>query len=173
MGRIPKLIMVNSTWTKNHIISRWKPKESILHTVYPPVNCSAFKSFPLEDRTRLVVSVGQFRPEKNHALQVESFRTFLERDPERYGDIKFTIIGGVREHKKGDKRRVERLQKLIEDYGLQESISLEVNASFDFICDSLYTATAGIHTMKHEHFGISVVELMVLFNILSHTRLLV
>jgi hypothetical protein len=35
-----------------------------------------------------------------------------------------------------------------------------VNAPFSFICELLGEAAAGLHTMRDEHFGISVVEYM-------------
>lgn len=37
------------------------------------------------------------------------------------------------------------------------------NASFEELLKYLKTSLIGIHTMKNEHFGISIIEYMVLF----------
>jgi hypothetical protein len=44
--------------------------------VYPPCNTTALAALPLGGRERLVVSVAQFRPEKDHALQLRAFAAF-------------------------------------------------------------------------------------------------
>lgn len=38
--------------------------------MFPPCNTDALQTIPLGTREALVVSVGQYRPEKNHLLQV-------------------------------------------------------------------------------------------------------
>lgn len=107
--------MVNSSWTKNHIASRWPlstPKR-----VYPPVDCRRLMALPLAPRAALVVSLAQFRPEKNHMLQVEAFALFIEETGRK--DVKLAMIGSVRKHKKGDAKRVERLRERIKDLQLE------------------------------------------------------
>jgi len=44
--------------------------------VYPPCNTTALAALPLGGRERLVISVAQFRPEKDHALQLRAFAAF-------------------------------------------------------------------------------------------------
>ena len=69
--------MVNSSWTLGHIKELWN-KEKILR-IFPPCDIRGFLNLPLHERndetTKLILSIGQFRPEKNHLLQV-SYHTF-------------------------------------------------------------------------------------------------
>jgi len=78
MGKIPSVIMVNPTWTYNHIKNLWNPKDLVI--LYPPVDCNKYSKIKLGNRMRKVISIGQFRPEKNHLLQIEAFEEFLKRD---------------------------------------------------------------------------------------------
>lgn len=99
-------VMVNSTWTKNHIEELWylsredqiNAKESPLwfprnlFLIYPPCNTSAIQAKftsptnstsnsqikqdaePLYMKHRVIMSLGQFRPEKDHMLQIRYVR---------------------------------------------------------------------------------------------------
>ena len=68
--------MVNSSWTRGHIIDIWG--SSLIHTVYPPCDVTEFAKLPLnEDKQKHVVSVAQFRPEKDHQLQVLLYRSVI------------------------------------------------------------------------------------------------
>jgi alpha-1,2-mannosyltransferase len=63
--------MVNSSWTRRHISElwwRWGEPER----VYPPCDTQALLALPLDRRLKRVylISVAQFRPEKDHAMQV-------------------------------------------------------------------------------------------------------
>ena len=62
-GRRAAAVMVNSSWTQGHINSIWRISDRTT-VVYPPVNVAEFQSFALEERAPLIVSIGQFRPEK-------------------------------------------------------------------------------------------------------------
>ena len=79
-GRKADLVMVNSSWTQNHIKSLWKTDVQI---VYPPCDVESFKTIPLdrfgesESQDMKIISIAQFRPEKNHELQIEAFDVFL------------------------------------------------------------------------------------------------
>ena len=56
-----------------------------------------------------VLSIGQFRPEKDHALQIASFAALLSRLPdERKKFVKLILVGGCRHA--DDVKRVEDLQ---------------------------------------------------------------
>jgi glycosyltransferase involved in cell wall biosynthesis len=110
MGGLTDSVMVNSTWTKNHIDSLWqlplprrsesdtgeyRPVNGLLsslfrafgasgqrpaaRTVFPPCNTALLASLRLGHRERVVVSVAQFRPEKDHALQLRAFALFLQK----------------------------------------------------------------------------------------------
>lgn len=63
--------MVNSTWTRGHVSDIWKTPD--LHTVYPPCDVTEFTKLPLSsNKQKHIVSVAQFRPEKDHQLQVNN-----------------------------------------------------------------------------------------------------
>ena len=76
MGRFVDVSMVNSTWTKDHIVKLWGRNLGTT-VVYPPCNTAALAS-DNADRTRTVLSVAQFRPEKDHALQLRAFKAFKD-----------------------------------------------------------------------------------------------
>lgn len=76
-------VMVNSTWTEKHILDLWNIPFST-HRVYPPCEVSHLKNLEhMESDKIIIVSVGQFRPEKDHPLQLQAMyelRTLLEKD---------------------------------------------------------------------------------------------
>lgn len=64
--------MVNSSWTENHILSLWEcPFKT--HRVYPPCEVSHLKKLQhaAADDTIVIMSISQFRPEKDHPLQLQ------------------------------------------------------------------------------------------------------
>ena len=68
-GFWPKAVMVNSNWTQKHIASLWWRRWcSPAVVVYPPCDTEALQSLPLARplKSLYLVSVAQFRPEKNH-----------------------------------------------------------------------------------------------------------
>lgn len=67
VGRNAHSAMCNSSWTAAHIQDIWGVRAAV---VWPPCNTDKLQKLHLEGRQRVVVSLGQFRPEKNHALQV-------------------------------------------------------------------------------------------------------
>lgn len=162
-GRRADVVMVNSSWTRNHIASLWKLSNHV-HVVYPPCDTSGFSTNPLytlPDRStnkHLIVSVAQFRPEKNHALQLQAFSLLLKRLGKNDTSAELVLVGGCRNE--GDERRVEELKRLAGELGVADSVRFELNASYDLLREFLCSATIGLHTMVDEHFGIGVVECM-------------
>lgn len=128
------------------------------YVVYPPCNTTEFQSLPFLPRQRTIVSIGQFRPEKDHPLQIRSFAVFRQRNLPLYGDIRLQLIGGVRDE--GDEQRVQNLRSLVEELHLTEVVDFCTNLPFPQLKQALGNATATIHTMWNEHFGIGVVESM-------------
>ena len=118
-GRHAQVVMVNSSWTKQHIAHLWWSARSSSPTpstgrrltlVYPPCNTTALlametdktvsqsttasssssgkkKSKPSvrtdtgETKKRMILSIGQFRPEKDHMLQIRAVQCLIEMDP--------------------------------------------------------------------------------------------
>jgi alpha-1,2-mannosyltransferase len=157
MGRFSDVVMVNSTWTAGHINEIWKINSVI---VYPPCDTTSLLDFPLENRNRTMISVAQFRPEKDHAFQVEIMARLFEQYPEyrKKRAVKLVFIGSVRNE--DDAKRVSELQQLIKQKELQNAIHIVENASYQELLGYLETSLVGLHAMKNEHFGISIIEYM-------------
>lgn len=167
-GSCAQVVMVNSTWTYGHIVSLWRKKEQT-SVVYPPCDTKAFMELPIkignvdinedEDGIRSIVSIGQFRPEKDHPLQLRSFYEFLKckmaKDRHKY---KLFLVGSCRNQE--DRDRVNSLKKLTSELGIQSSVEFALNVSFEQLKKYLAEATIGLHTMWNEHFGIGIVECM-------------
>ncbi|XP_044141988.1 GDP-Man:Man(3)GlcNAc(2)-PP-Dol alpha-1,2-mannosyltransferase isoform X1 [Bufo gargarizans] len=160
VGSCSDMIMVNSTWTFNHVLDLWKCSDRI-SIVYPPCDVQTFLDIELSQKHELkkhsVVSIGQFRPEKDHKLQIRAFSTLLaKKTPEERANLKLILIGGCRNEQ--DELRVSGLKKLAADLGVP--VEFKVNIPFDDLKTHLGEATIGLHTMWNEHFGIGVVECM-------------
>mmetsp|Transcript_30237 Transcript_30237/g.56482 ORF Transcript_30237/g.56482 Transcript_30237/m.56482 type:complete len:479 (-) Transcript_30237:74-1510(-) len=164
VGRTASVICVNSSWTRAHIDALWRvPRRTF--TVFPPCDTTTLRKMPLlEGRQDIIISVGQFRPEKNHALQLRAFARFLRRRGEAKSDAKggegprLRLIGGCRNA--GDHQRVSEIKALAKKLGISDRVEVEVNVPFERLKQSLRQSKIGLHTMWNEHFGICVVELM-------------
>ena len=156
-GKCCDLAFTNSTWTNGHIIRSWTECPSI-KIVYPPCDLSPFISrIRIENKKTSsiqVISLSQFRPEKNHRFQLEIAAQVLKKCP----NIKFVFVGGCRGEE--DENRVSKLKEYAENLNILDSVQFKVNLSFDELLNTLQTATIGLHTMIDEHFGIGIVELM-------------
>jgi alpha-1,2-mannosyltransferase len=180
-------VACNSTWTRDHIRRVWGPVlgEARIALLFPPVNAERFKQFDLEQRFLaaqsqdgrninnkgeiLLISVGQFRPEKDHPLLLRSFSRALKTLSESAGgglsssteNIKLKVIGGARNEE--DKQRAENLKLLVptlEMLSLGTNVEFCLNVPFTELEDAFRAASVGLHTMRDEHFGIVVVEYM-------------
>ncbi|XP_033646825.1 GDP-Man:Man(3)GlcNAc(2)-PP-Dol alpha-1,2-mannosyltransferase-like [Asterias rubens] len=162
MGARSDAVMVNSSWTNGHIQCIWKIP-ALTSIVYPPCDTDAFLKKPLVSKAgkkkQVIVSIAQFRPEKNHPLQVEAFFELLKRLPmEERQNLKLELIGSCRN--KDDSDRVDALRELCEDHKIRANVDFLLNISFEDLKEHLSAATIGLHTMWNEHFGIGVVECM-------------
>jgi len=184
--RSSSFLMVNSSWTKNHIDAILNHSDPFLEAVhllpplvflrrltsstppkaarivYPPCDTREMATFPLEGRERIVLSVAQFRPEKDHAAQLHSFHELLKAHPE-YGNsdnsrVKLVLVGGSRNA--GDAARVDGLRLLAKELGIENHVEFVVNAPYPTMLSWLARASIGLSTMVDEHFGINVVEFM-------------
>lgn len=158
-GRSSDSVMVNSTWTEDHINSLWNiPLKT--HRVYPPCDVDSLKKIPHNNiNTVRIVSVGQFRPEKDHPLQLHALYELRNMVSENlWNTIKLIFIGSVRNDE--DRTRVKDLQDLSKHLSLENNVEFHVNASHDQLLEQLSKALIGIHSMWNEHFGIGVVECM-------------
>ena len=157
VGRRSDVVMVNSTWTYAHIKDIWKYENT--NIVYPPCDCKAFLDVPSnrpKDEYR-IVSVSQFRPEKDHKKQIDTLKATLDKW-EGSETIKLIMIGSCRDE--GDQERVDGLKKYCDELQVSENVEFLVNIPFGRLQEELSRSLIGIHTMWNEHFGISVVECM-------------
>lgn len=151
MGRRSDKIFVNSTWTCNHIKQLWKAPDRTF-IVYPPCDVSEFRKILLtkSSASKTIISIAQFRPEKDHQLQVRSFYKFLNSQADK--DYKLLLVGSCRNE--GDSSRVRELQLLCNKLNLEENVEFKLNVSFEDLKKLMSTSAIGIHTMWNEHFGI-------------------
>lgn len=161
VGSCSDVVMVNSSWTFNHILSLWRCNNCI-YTVYPPCNVQTFLDIPLQEEKnaaeQTIVSVNQFRPEKDHPLQIRAFAKLLEKVAGQQVLPKLILIGGCRNHE--DDQRVNQLKELCQKLGIEKRVDFRVNIPFAELKKHLSDATIGLHTMWNEHFGIGIVECM-------------
>ncbi|KAA1472174.1 mannosyltransferase [Dentipellis sp. KUC8613] len=201
--RHASFIMVNSSWTKNHVdsilaysdplldalhlpleiiilplrlifkyilptvstnkIPRATPKEALI--VYPSCDTREMSKLPLEGRERMIISICQFRPEKDHPAQLRALSELL-RNHSQYktpfagadGGVRLVLIGGSRND--GDAARIEGLRRLAKELDIEDHLEFAVNAPFPEMLTYLARASIGLNTMVDEHFGINVVEYM-------------
>ncbi|KAJ6476279.1 mannosyltransferase [Mycena sanguinolenta] len=164
--RRARVLMVNSSWTKKHVDAvlayppfggRWgivRPR-----VVYPSCDTREMERLPLEGRARVVLSIAQFRPEKDHAKQVRALQALLQEHPEyATQELQLVMIGGCRNA--DDEARVEVLRKLARDLGVESQVQFVLNAPYPDMLAWLGRASVGLNTMLDEHFGINVVEFM-------------
>ncbi|KAG7088173.1 hypothetical protein E1B28_012192 [Marasmius oreades] len=181
-------LMVNSSWTKNHVdsvLSHSDPFIDFLHffvppllilryltsqnkspvassrIVYPPCDTREMAKFPLTNREKVIVSVAQFRPEKEHATQLYALHELVTRHPVyrvQGKEVKLAMIGGSRNEE--DASRVANLRSLAKELELEDRVEFLVNAPYADMLLQLSRASIGMNTMVDEHFGINVVEYM-------------
>jgi alpha-1,2-mannosyltransferase len=179
-GAATDLVMVNSSWTREHMKRLWHrvddtqsgctPQKCVsraIHLVYPPCGpCRTRAILPAlgEGQVRQrIVSIAQFRPEKRHQLQLECFTELLHRYPRETLHARLVMMGGARNQ--ADRRRAARLCQqaaaLRDDLCTEDRVQIRVNVHRDDLERALHGEFGCfLHTMEDEHFGISIVEAM-------------
>ncbi|KAG9308815.1 mannosyltransferase [Chiua virens] len=135
-------------------------------TVYPPCDTREMTKFSLQGRERIILSVAQFRPEKNLPSQLHAFAQLLMDHPEyktqgndlHKNTVRLVLLGGARHQ--DDLDRVESLRALAKELDIQDQVTFVVNAPYADVLYWLSCSSIGISTMVDEHFGINVVEFM-------------
>lgn len=89
-------------------------------------------------------------------MQLEVFKLLQNRLS--LPDLRFYLVGSCRDAR--DEAFLHDLQKKSIEMGISDSVSFKKNLPFSEILSIFSKAKAGIHTMKAEHFGIAVVELI-------------
>ncbi|GAQ82192.1 UDP-Glycosyltransferase superfamilly protein [Klebsormidium nitens] len=167
-GARADVVMVNSSWTEAHINGIWKVPQRTFR-VFPPCDTESLQALPLErpEKGRYLLSVAQFRPEKDHRLQLKAFAAALNKASGREAgargndfsvDWRLKLVGSSR-HKE-DEKRIDDLRALARELGIANRVDFHVNSPYSELQKLLGGASAGLHTMLDEHFGIVVVEYM-------------
>lgn len=73
-------------------------------------------------------------------------------------DSKFWLVGSTRGPE--DVAIVASLKDMVKKLKMQDSVDFKLNVSRDELNQIFKLSKVGIHTMKQEHFGISIVEMM-------------
>jgi alpha-1,2-mannosyltransferase len=169
VGSLSQLTMVNSTWTYGHISKLWRLSRKIT-VVYPPCDTLAFEQISLDNnkkpRELFILSIGQFRPEKDHVLQLRSFARFQRMvkeannfdDNNEMLDVRLALLGGCRNE--DDWRLVEQLRTLAAELDISDKVEFVINQPFPILKKWVAQSSVGLHTMWNEHFGIGIVECM-------------
>jgi alpha-1,2-mannosyltransferase len=161
-GRAAEAVAVHSSWTRGHLAEIWGAR-SDPRVVYPPCNTRELvETIPLERPARgprTIVSVAQFRPEKDHPKQIDALAQLRALGAD-LGDVRLVLVGSCRGAE--DEARVAALRRQCAERGLREPEDVEfcINAPFSTLRARLAEATVGLHTMWMEHFGIGIVEYM-------------
>ncbi len=116
-----------------------------------------FLKLGMNTKDRIAISIGQFRPEKDHLLQIKAFQVLLTDHPE-LKDARLMLVGSCRDE--DDLNRVKNLKIKAKELGIEENVEFHTNVQYSQLMALLSRAAIGLHTMWNEHFGICVVELM-------------
>ncbi|KAJ6615416.1 mannosyltransferase [Mycena sp. CBHHK59/15] len=153
--RRARVLMVNSSWTQAHVaaVLAYPPfgRRGVVRArvVYPSCDTREMARLPLAGRARVVLSIAQFRPEKDHAAQLRALHALLGAHP-AYASEGIQL----------DEARVEGLRKLARELGVEPHVQFILNAPYPDMLTWLGKASVGLNTMVDEHFGINVVEFM-------------
>ena len=167
VGASIDIVMTNSTWTLEHIVSLWGEWRKELKkpnpiAVYPPVAVEELeKEVEVSEssekkRENVLLYIAQFRPEKNHKLILTAFAEFMATKTAATKGAKLVLIGSVRDD--GDSKRVYELRLLANELQIKDDVEFHLDASWPEILDWLRKASVGVNGMWNEHFGIGVVE---------------
>ena len=144
----------NSSWTNNHIKKIWPGVNLVI--LYPPCATKLYESDSKLTRKNLIVSCAQFRPEKRQRMQIDIMKKLKARGFCK--DLKLCITGATRDD--SDRKLFDDLQEYIIKNDLENEVELKMNLSLGELKKIFETAKMGLHTMRDEHFGISIIEMM-------------
>jgi alpha-1,2-mannosyltransferase len=138
VGRCCDVVMVNSHWTQNHILQLWQQPDKT-SVVFPPCDTLTLQQQPLSGRKRVALSVGQFRPEKDHSLQLRAFKLLVtgQADDGEGGtvstkevkDVRLALVGSCRGE--GDEGRVAALREEAKALGISDRVDFQLNVSWE------------------------------------------
>ncbi|OWR41309.1 glycosyl transferase [Danaus plexippus plexippus] len=114
------------------------------------------RSLVKESDTIRILSVAQFRPEKDHPLMLQAIyelRNLLIKNEVLWNKIRLVLVGSCRNAE--DEERVRNLKDLAKHLAIDENVQFIVNAPYSTLLNLYQNSTLAIHAMWNEHFGIS------------------
>ena len=174
VGSRVDVVMTNSSWTQAHVRSLWgKTRRTTTTTdagtdisvVFPPVaveevaQAVAVNAVSESQRSRALLYIAQFRPEKNHTLILDAFAKLVNGNNKQYAKgerPRLVLVGSVRND--DDSRFIYKLRLLVNELHIKEDVEFILNAPWPDVLAWLRRAWVGVNGMWNEHFGIGVVE---------------
>jgi len=144
IGSCCDLALCNSSWTRNHIQALWK---TTIKVIYPPCDIKVFLNVPLNSPSKhpmTAISIGQFRPEKDHELQLRSLSLLIQKNP-KFKNSKLLLVGSSRNEE--DNARVNYLKQKAQELGIEKQVEFHLNVSFAELLSLVEKSTVGLHSM--------------------------
>ncbi|ELR14454.1 asparagine-linked glycosylation 11 (alpha-1,2-mannosyltransferase) family protein [Acanthamoeba castellanii str. Neff] len=152
MGGGAHAVMVNSSWTEAHIRSLWRIPSRFFQEI----------ELDVAQRNNVIMSLAQFREEKDHKLQVRAFARLLQSPTftrHAWADsVRLLLVGGCRGP--ADQQLLDEVAALALEKGVVNRVDFLKNVGWDELRRLLGHSAVGLHTMWCEHFGIGVVQMM-------------
>lgn len=147
------VVFTNSSWTQNHMSDRqWGQLPKVL---FPPCSVTEFWADNFETKKEVAISIGQFRSEKRHDVQLDMMKFHKTKHPE--SKLELHIIGSGKFEE--SELIYNKLLKRIEKEKIK-NVKILKDLSFKDLQAEIKSASFGIHTMIDEHFGIAVVDML-------------
>jgi alpha-1,2-mannosyltransferase len=173
VGRTVDVVVCNSTWTQNHILTLWAPHSLPSKPPTPPFATILYPPCPVESlitrvpltlatsttrsKSNIILYIAQFRPEKNHSLILRAFARYAHSAAPGASSARLVMIGSVRANTP-DEKHIYALRIEARELHINEATTFITDAPFSVIESYLAKANIGVNGMYAEHFGIGNVE---------------
>ena len=140
-------VLTNSEFSSN-AIKRFYPNITP-SIIYPCADTKSFgKALHSDRREQKVLVLCRFTAEKmiENALMIA-----------KSSGVRTTIVGSLTS---SNRYYYDHLVRLSRSLGIENLVEFKPNASFDTVIEEMSTSKIYLHTMRGEHFGISIVEAM-------------
>lgn len=140
-----KLVFVNSKYIAKVLMNRLGIKA---HVLFPPVPTipNSLESMMCSHRTNTVVTISRISAEKNLEI-IPKIAKLTEKN------ICFVIIGGCK-----SRETLRSILRLAKNLGVSNRVNILTDLTRNELKNILLTSKVYLHTMKKEHFGISIIE---------------
>lgn len=149
------IVLTNSYFSKRSIEKLYGSAVKPI-VIYPPVDVEKFRTNALHsnERENMILVISRFSPDKQLENVVDICRILVN---DLKLNVKMVLVGNIAT---GDDRYLELLRWLTQEHGLNDSIIIEVDASFDLLLELIRKSKVYLHPFAGEPFGISIVEAM-------------